>query len=164
MPLALMAGYGAASIEHLLARRLRLPCINFILLSLIIISFISFLPLIRAIGLEAWAARADHRFAQIMAKEVPPNSIILTHNPNMFLLWGKSAAQTSLATEYKRHFKRFSYRYKGGIYFHYGFWCNVDDPHQRSLCKNVLKKFDCDLLMSFKEKNYKYELYQLKKQ
>jgi len=163
MPLALMAGYGAGSLEHLLGKRLRLPWINYILFSLIIFSFISFLPLIRAIGLEAWAARADHRFAQIMAKEVPPDSIILTHNPNMFLLWGKSAAQTSLATEYKRHFKRFSYRYKGGIYFHYGFWCNVDDPHQRSLCKNILKKFNCDLLMSFKEKNFIYELYQLKK-
>ncbi len=137
--------------------------INFTLTALIIFSFIPFLPSIRAITQEAWGARADHRFAREMAKMIPDDSLVLTHNPNMFLLWGKSAAQASLATEHSRDFKRLFYQYRGGLYFHYNFWCNVPDPLQNSFCKNILEKFNCTLVVSFKEQDYKFELYKIEK-
>ncbi len=160
MPFAIMAGYGLGSLQYNLGNKLRLPYINFVLCLLILFSFYPFLPFVRALGLEAWAARADHRFAMEMAEILPDDSLVLTHNPNMFLLWGKNAAQASLATN---SFKDFSRRYPGGIYFHYGFWCNVDDPLQQSFCKNILGKFDCTLIVAFKEQNYKFELYKINK-
>ncbi len=130
-PIALLAGNGAACLAAWLSRRVGkkyayIPAI------LIIFNFLSFLPYIRAITQEAWAARADHHYAMEMAKLLPQDSVVLTHNPNMFLAWGHNAAQASLATEQQSAFTDFFSRYKGGVYFHFNFWCNVDDPLQRS--------------------------------
>lgn len=163
LPLALLAGNGAASLVNLLSLRLKFKYVNYVLVAVIIFNFLQFLPFVRAITQEAWGARADHRFAQEIAKAVPDDALILTHNPNMFLFWGKSAAQASLATEYRKDFKRLFYRYRGGLYFHYNFWCNVPDKLQNSFCKNILEKFNCTLIMSFKEQNFKYELYKIEK-
>ncbi len=163
IPIALLAGCGASFLANTIKRRLKVNVIDYILTAVIIVFFVSFIPFISAITQEAWGARADHRFAQQMAEVLPPESVILTHNPNMFLLWGKNAAQASLATEQRRYFSRFFHRYKGGIYFHYNFWCNVSDPVQNAFCKNILNKFDCTEIMSFKEKNYEFALYEVKR-
>jgi hypothetical protein len=164
MPLALMAGYGAACLAHLVRRWLKPQWINPILSILIIYSFVSFLPYIRALTQLAWSARADHRFARIMARELPQDSMVLTHNPNMFLLWGQNAAQASIATQNRRYFEDFFSRYSGGVYFHYNFWCNVDDPLQTSFCKNILRRFDCEPVLSFQERDYTFTLYRMKKE
>jgi hypothetical protein len=130
---------------------------------IIIISFLSFVPYVRTVGQEAWAARADHEYAKEMAKALPPDSIILTHNPNMFLVWGKNAGQASLATEQPQYFNNFSRRYPGGIYFHYNFWCNVSDPLQQSFCKNIVERFNSTPIMTFKERDYTFILYKIEK-
>ena len=163
MPLALFAGYGAVALHYLLQRRLRFNHVHSVLPLIIVFSFLPFLPFVRAITQEAWGARADHRFAKEMAKVLPDDAIVLTHNPNMFLLWGKNAAQASLPTEQKNAFKRFFYRYKGGIYFHYNFWCNVPDKLQNSFCTNILERYDCTPVLSFAEQNYTYALYKVEK-
>lgn len=163
IPLSLIAGCGASLLVSQIKEKFKIHSIGYIVTSVIILFFISFLPFLRAITQEAWAARADHRFAREMAKELPQNSVVLTHNPNMFLLWGKNAAQASLATEQRGYFKSFFRRYKGGVYFHYNFWCNVDDPLQKSFCKNILNRFKCTSVMSFREKNYKFVLYKLER-
>jgi hypothetical protein len=163
VPIALLAGNGASLLALKVKQRLNIHRIDYIIASVIIAFFISFLPFIRAITQEAWAARADHRFARQMAEALPQDSVVLTHNPNMFLLWGKSAAQASLVTEQREYFRSFFFKYKGGIYFHYNFWCNVNDPQQNSFCTNILKRFNCTPVMSFKEKNYKFVLYKVEK-
>jgi len=164
IPLALLAGNGTVSVAHLFKRKFNYSNYsNYFLATFIIFAFIPFLPFVRAITQEAWGARADHHFAKEMAQALPQDSIVLTHNPNMFLLWGKNAAQTSLATEHASYFNRFFYRFPGGIYFHYNFWCNVPDKLQNSFCKNILERFDCTLVKSFKEKDYTYELYRIEK-
>lgn len=161
MPLALLAGSGSVSLAQLFNRRFK--HMQYLLTVLIIFSFIPFLPFVKAITQEAWGARYDHYYAMEMAKEVPDNGIVLTHNPNMFLVWGKNAAQASLATEQTGYFKNFFYRYPGGVYFHYNFWCNVPDKLQNSFCKNVLERYDWTLIKSYKERDYTYELYKIEK-
>ena len=163
MPIALIAGYGAAAVQDFAEKRLTMLPPAYILSCAIIISFVAFMPYVRMVGQEAWAARADHEYAKEMAKVVPHDAIILTHNPNMFLIWGKNAAQASLATEQTAYFNSFSSRYKGGIYFHYNFWCNVSDPLQQSFCKNILDRFKCTPVMTFKERDYTYILYKMEK-
>ena len=163
MPIALIAGYGAAAVQDLAGKRLTMLPPAYILSCAIIISFVAFMPYVRMVGQEAWAARADHEYAKEMAKAVPHDAIILTHNPNMFLIWGKNAAQASLATEQTAYFNSFFSRYKGGIYFHYNFWCNVSDPLQQSFCKNILDRFKCTPVMTFKERDYTYVLYKMEK-
>jgi hypothetical protein len=163
IPIALIAGNGTESINNLVNRRFKITAGAMILPALIVFSFLPFLPFVRALTQEAWGARADHRFAREMAKAVPHDGVVLTHNPNMFLLWGKNAAQASLATEQPSYFKRFFYRYKGGVYLHYNFWCNVPDKLQNSFCTNILERYDCTPVMSFYEQNYTYELYKVEK-
>jgi hypothetical protein len=163
IPLSIGAGYGASLIVTQIKSKFKICSADYILSAVIIMFFLSFLPFLRAITQEAWAARADHKFAKKMAESLPPDSIVLTHNPNMFLLWGKNAAQTSLATEHKMEFNRFFYKYKGGIFFHYNFWCNVNDNLQNSFCNNILERFNCTPVMAYKEKNYKFELYKVEK-
>ncbi len=155
------AGSGSVSLAHLLNRRFKY--MKYLIALVIIFPFIPFLPFVKAITQEAWGARYDHKYAQEMAKEVPDNGIVLTHNPNMFLLWGKNAAQASLATEQTGYFKNFFYRYPGGVYFHYNFWCNVPDKLQNSFCKNILERYDSTLIKSYKERDYTYELYRIER-
>jgi hypothetical protein len=163
IPIAVIAGNGTESLINLFNRRYNISAGRIILPILIVFSFLSFMPFVRALTQEAWGARADHRFAREMAEVVPDDGVILTHNPNMFLLWGKNAAQASLATEHPSSFKRFFYRYKGGVYLHYNFWCNVPDKLQNSFCTNILERYDCTPVMSFNEQNYNYELYKVEK-
>ena len=98
-----------------------------------------------------------------MVEALPQDSVVLTHNPNMFLLWGKNAAQASLVTEQRGYADNFFNRYKGGVYFHYNFWCNVNDKQQNAFCENILDRFDCSEIMSFEEKDYTFSLYKVER-
>ncbi len=161
MPLAVLAGSGAAAFCRWAKERFKQGWMNPALAALILFCSVSFFPYIKTETQEAWGARADHRYARIMAENLPPDSLILTHNPNMFLLWGKNAAQVSIAAQDSSHMNHLFDRYKGGVYFHYNFWCNVSDPLQQSFCKNILKRFKTKKVMSFREQDYEYILYRL---
>lgn len=162
MPIALLAGFGCLSISRWAYRASGFTHARFALAAGIIFVFVSFLPNIRAVGQEAWGARADHRFAQIMAESLPPDSIVLAHNPSMFLLWGISAAQASIALDDPGFVGHIFKRYSGGVYFHHNFWCNVDDPTQKAFCESMLAGFDYEQMMVFTEQHYRYALYKLK--
>src|SRR5438067_1663302 len=82
---------------------------------------------IRSTGEEACAARADVRYARQFADSLPPNSIVLTHNPSMFHIWGTNAAQLSIARTDPGRIEQLLKRYAGGVYLHWNFWCNVPD-------------------------------------
>jgi hypothetical protein len=126
------------------------------------VQFLWYLPLVRTTGEEAWSARADVEFARSFAENLPRNSIVLTHNPNMFHLWGRSAAQASIAMtepDYVSHV--LLPRYAGGVFFHWNFWCDVADPVQQSFCTGVLARFPHTLLREYRERDYRYALYRL---
>ncbi len=162
-PLALLGGLGASQIVAYLKQKCAPSLLHCVLGIVIVVTTLSFMPMLRAITQEAWAARADVFYAKQMVDELPPDSIVLTHNPNMFLVWGQNAAQASLVTEQRGYFNSFFNRYKGGVYFHFNFWCNVDDPLQKSFCQNILKRFKCVEIVSYQEKNYRYALYKVER-
>lgn len=161
IPLGVLAGFGAAALSRWVAERFSWEWSHCGMAILIFICFLSFMPYVRAKGQEAWGARADHDYAEIMAEKLPPNSLVLTHNPNMFLLWGKNAAQASIATQDTPHLRNLFKRFPGGIYFHYNFWCNVSNVAQRSFCDNILEKFESTEILSFQERDYKYSLHKI---
>ena len=126
--------------------------------------FLSFTPLIRATGEEAWAARADVRYAREFSSRLPPNSMVLTHIPSMFHVWGFSAAQLSLATTDPLHVTHDLFpRYAGGVYVHWSYWCHASVPTQQRFCAEGLKAFPHELVDSRQERDYRYALYRLKK-
>jgi hypothetical protein len=116
----------------------------------------------RAVGEEAWAARADVTFARALAAKLPRNSMVLTHNPGMFHVFGVNAAQLSIAAEQPEHVRRdLTARYAGGVYIHWNFWCNVSDPVQNAFCTNVLASFRTELVEEYRERDYRYALYRI---
>jgi len=161
MPLSLLASLGIMNMENYFQKKNRIFDYRIIVFSAIFFSFISLLPHIRTIGEEACQARADHQYAKEMAKILPDDAIILTHNPNMFLLWGKNAAQAAIATNNETLMKSYFKHNSGGVYFHYNYWCNVDDPREKTFCQNILDKYEKRVHMTRREKDYKFIMYQL---
>jgi hypothetical protein len=162
-PLALLAGAGAA--ELLRARPIAIVEMKSAaagLVTALALQFLWYLPLVRAVGEEAWAARADIEFAQRVAVTLPKNSIVLTHNPSVFHVMGINAAQLSFLTDETGYVKTVLLpRYAGGVYLHWNFWCNVDDKVQREFCDGALRQFPSALLHEHRERNYRYGFYRL---
>lgn len=163
IPLAILAGLGVYRLQSFFKNFTTLKFyISPIITIVIALSFLKFLPQVRAETQEAWGARADHYFAEQFAALLPENSIVLTHNPNMFHLWGKNAAQISLATSSKSYVNQvLFYQYKGGVYFHWNYWCNADDSLQNSYCNSVLEEYKSELIKEYTENDYHYALYLL---
>jgi hypothetical protein len=162
MPIAILAGYGSAAVGSCLRRKRNEAVVASVMAALIILCFSNFLPYIRAIKAEAWAARVDHDFAETISKTLPENSIVLTHNPNMFLVWGNDAAQANFATVRPDKMEYFFNKYKGGVYFYFNFWCNVDDPLQVSFCNNILNTYITREVLARQAQDNKFILYELK--
>ena len=164
VPLAILGGLGGYRLQSLTSKsRLLKFYINPILTTLIIISFLKFLPQVRAETQEAWGARTDHLYAKKFAEHLTENSIVLTHNPGLFQLWGKNAAQISLATYQTSYVNQVLFnQYKEGVYLHWNYWCNADDSVQNSFCENALNNYDHELVEEHKKNDYAYILYRLK--
>jgi hypothetical protein len=121
----------------------------------------SYLPFARAIGRESWASRADHAAALRMVEEVPKDGIVLSHNPGMIQVMGRSAAQTSTLTYQPENADDLFRRFPGGVYFHYNFWCNVDDPVQNEFCHQVLATFKTRVVLEESSGFYRFVLYRI---
>ncbi len=96
-----------------------------------------------------------------MVAEVPQDGIVLSHNPGMIHVMGRSAAQTSLASYQPERVDELFHRFPGGVYFHYNFWCNVDDSVQNEFCRNVLATFKTRVVLEESEGFYRFVLYRL---
>jgi hypothetical protein len=121
-----------------------------------------YLPWVRAVGEEAWAARADVKFAKMATRELPANAIVLTHNPSMFHVWGVSAAQLSIAAEEPDYVRsELGRRYAGGVYLHWNFWCNTSDPEQVRFCDRARANFPVELVREERERDYRFAFYRL---
>jgi asparagine N-glycosylation enzyme membrane subunit Stt3 len=128
----------------------------------LLVQFLWYVPFVRAVGEEAWGARADVTFARNATRALPANSFVLSHNPAMFHVWGQSAAQVSVATTDPAYVERIlAPRYAGGIFFNWGYWCDVDDPAQRPLCTAILDRYPHVLAREYRERDYRYAMYQL---
>jgi hypothetical protein len=159
---AVLAGVGAWRFAQL-AMPLRMHArATSIVVAVLVVQFLWYLPFVRAVGEEAWGARADVEFARTVAAELPANSMILTHNPNMFHLWGHNAAQASIAANEENYLAAvLTPRYAGGVFFHWNFWCNVADPVQQSFCVGILNRFPHTLVREYRERDYRYAFYRL---
>jgi hypothetical protein len=161
-PLAVLAGAGMALVSEWMARRFdRSKWLSLVPYAVIVYAFSHYLPLVRAVGVEGWQARADHDVALTIVSQLPPNSILLTHNPGMIQVMGQSAAQSSLVSYQPARADRFFDRFPGGVYFHYNFWCNVDDEVQKKFCADVLERYQTQVLMEESAGFYRFVLHRL---
>ena len=99
-PLAVLAGVGMSRLVRAAAVKIGAgPARGIAIASGSLLQFTWYLPWVRSVGEEAWAARADVEFASEVARQLPPNALVLTHNPGMFHVWGANAAQLSIAVD-----------------------------------------------------------------
>ncbi|MSR64432.1 MAG: phospholipid carrier-dependent glycosyltransferase [Verrucomicrobiae bacterium] len=163
-PLALLAGLGCGTLAGWLKKRPKHACAVAALPVLIVLCWIPFLPLVRAVTEEAWGARADVEYAKEFAALLPENSIVLTHNPNMLLLMGKNASQLSTVTYNQSHLDNdlFS-RFNGGVYLHWNYWCNASDELQKSFAQKIVDQYHCTLIAERRVRDFRYALYQLER-
>jgi hypothetical protein len=161
-PIALLAGAGAAALVARVPPEgwPRVP-VAAVLVAALLFQFTWYLPLVRRVGEEAWAARADVAFTEQFVKTLPPNSFVFTHNPNVFHLLGVNAGQLAIMTGETRYISQTLERYSGGIYVHWNFWCNVSDSAQQELCRRALDRFPTTLTGQYHERSYRYAFYRL---
>jgi hypothetical protein len=86
---------------------------------------------------------------------------VLTHNPGLFQLWGVNAGQMSLVATNPAFLDALVARFPGGVYLHWNFWCNVQDPIQREFCDKVLRLRQVDPVREYREQDQHYILYRL---
>jgi hypothetical protein len=162
-PLALLAGAGLGNLDGWAAGKLRRPRAALAGPLVVAIAFLMFAAAAGTVGEEAWAARADHRFALEMLPMVPEDAIVFSHNPSMFLFWGRSSAQASILAGIEGgELDGLKSRFPGGLYFHYNYWCNVSDPLQQGFCQSILARFSPDEVVRFQEREYAFVLYKLR--
>jgi hypothetical protein len=53
-------------------------------------------------------------------------------------------------------------RYTGGVYVHWNFWCNVQDPVQPEICRKAMALNATDLVREYSERDQRYALYRIK--
>ncbi|HYM26470.1 MAG TPA: glycosyltransferase family 39 protein [Vicinamibacterales bacterium] len=163
-PIAIFAGAGASAFAAFASRwtagRTGRPIAA--IAALIVVQFLLYAPLVRATGEEAWAARADVDYAKDFARTLPANAIVLTQTPSMFHIWGINAAQLSIAAGDPAYVQHLRARYSGGVFLHWGFWCNVSDETQVAFCRQTLERFDHELVVERRVRDYRYALYRLK--
>jgi hypothetical protein len=160
-PVAVLGGLGAARVARWLSR-LTLPVSGRLALAAtLLFQFLWYAPLVRATTEEAWAARADVRFARSFAGELPADAYVLTHNPGMFHVWGVNAGQLSLVAGNPAYLDFLAARYSGGVYVHWNFWCNVQDPVQPEFCRKVLRSKPMEVVREYREREQRFAFYRL---
>ena len=159
--LAVLAGCGAASLRRFGAS-MNLTYAGALVVLGLFVQFLWYAPFVRAVGEEAWAARADVTFAHEVAATLSASATVLTHNPSVFLLRGINAAQMSIATAEPAYVQDvLARRHAGGVLLHWNFWCNVDDPVQQRFCADALGQFPHQVITEHRERNFRYAFYQL---
>ena len=162
-PLAALAGLGMAELYKLFPRG---PYFRKIATTIALLVFIIMLrpfgPYVRAVGTEAIRARKAVWSAKQLAKTLPPKSMVLSHTPSMWLVWGYNSAHTNRVCATPDYFQdSLQDRYPGGIYLDYGYWCNVPDPEQNAMCECILDKFETEVQMRFSDSKSNFVLYKL---
>jgi len=160
-PLAVLGGLGAARVVEWLGRVAPGVPARRALTAGLAFQFLWYAPLVRATTEEAWAARADMRFARSLVADLPGNSYVLTHNPAMFHVWGINAGQMSLVAADPTYLNHLAARYAGGVYLHWNFWCNVQDPVQQQFCRNALATRPVETVREFRERDQRFALYRM---
>jgi hypothetical protein len=164
-PIAVLGGLGASRLARVLSRfgaRWGAGTMGgAVTATVLLFQFLWYAPVVRATTEEAWAARADVRFAQMFVRDLPRNSYVLTHNPGMFHLWGVNAGQTSMVASNPAYAQFLAQRYRGGIYLHWNFWCNVQDPAQQEICRQALALAPAELIRDYRERGQRFAFYRL---
>ncbi len=94
------------------------------------------LPRISIIGQQGWQARADHNFITALARTLPENTVVFTHDPSELMAAGIGGIQTfRLDSSYLVQLLK----EREIPYFYFDAWCST--PEFKDQCNKILAKF-----------------------
>jgi hypothetical protein len=151
MPVSIIAAVAVEMIARIFRHWLSDEQAAAVTTAFLLIVYSRYIPVSKAIGHEAWLARADHTFVEERIAELPHDSVVLTHNPSMFNLRGVSAIQTWKAWEDPRRVQHLIEKNSGGVYLHWGFWSAIQNiSGHRTNVLRALDNFDHAYLQTLK--------------
>jgi hypothetical protein len=160
-PVMMLAGLGTAWLVRSFERTTVSIAASLVLATAAVGQFAwVYLPVVRAETDSAWAARADVDFARGFVPRLPRGAYVLTHNPGMFQVWGVNAGQMSFATAPGFLDDLFK-KSPGGVYLHWNFWCNTDDPVHRALCTKVRDLGSVELAGDLRVRDQRFVFYRM---
>ncbi len=158
-PLAILAGLGLSTVLKNKAFKIYYKALLAVFIALALIQFIIFLPHIRHTTNEGRLSRADHQYILEHIGMLSDSSTVLTHTPSIYHLFGKNAAQAYLI-ENQNYMQQLFYDFPDGVYFWYGYWCVVKDPHQKDIC-NCYKNYKHKEILKYKHLHREFLLYKI---
>jgi len=66
-----------------------------------------------------------------------------------------------LVTASPAYMRVLAQRYSGGLYLHWNFWCNVQDPVQPAFCRTALAMGPADVVSEYRERDQRFAFYRL---
>lgn len=132
-----------------------------LLILLLLFCWLKFVPLVRLVGQEAWGARHDHKYSHEFIRKIPNRSIVVTHIPTMFLLWGQNAIQSYAGINNPDLIRDLMKRYNGHVYFHKNYWCNTLNDANKTICDGIGQRYDLEPVAVAREQSYEYGLYRM---
>jgi hypothetical protein len=159
-PLAILAGHGLWQLQERL--KLKFAWLGHSIAILLFgFNLLTFLPFMRAEGQESWQCREDHDAARYFATLIPHDGIVLTHNPNMFQIWGTNAAQMSLFKENAQSAPAtILSAFPGRVYVHWNYWCNMPDPLQNGFMTYIFDHYRLEQVAKWPGRE-RFELYRV---
>jgi hypothetical protein len=160
-PLAVLGGVGAARVVRWAAHRMSSAPATALVVAALLVQTSWYMPLMRATTEEAWAARADVRYAEAFARQLPRHAYVLTQNPSMFHVWGINAGQMSLVTTNPLYLTYLRLRHPGAVYVHWNYWCNAPDRVQQEYCRRALAAAPVEMVGSYQERDQRFAFYRV---
>jgi hypothetical protein len=160
-PLAVLGGVGAARLGRWASRRMPEGQATALVVVAMLVQTSWYVPVMRATTEEAWAARADVRYAREFARQLPAHAYVLTQNPSMFHVWGINAGQMSLVTTNPLYLTYLRLRHPGAVYVHWNYWCNAPDQVQQEYCRRALAAAPVEMVGSYQERDQRFAFYRM---
>ncbi|MFH0861374.1 MAG: glycosyltransferase family 39 protein [Candidatus Altiarchaeota archaeon] len=124
--------------------------ITAVLVTLILISFYPLIGFIKSPDMQAQYAREKHDFVLSHIDEIDPSCYTLTHNPNIFLINGRSALQTWFGQN--RRVMQDVYGKTDCVLFLEGAWC-LWEPHKSGVCKYMKDNYNLTVMWRLVREN-----------
>lgn len=165
LPLSVLAGIGVSRMTAAAGRRDPRHRFFAASVAVLLIAFggAQFFPMVRVEGQEAWAARYDHTHAKVFLEHIPERSMVVTHVPDMFLLWGQNAISIHSAIDNPDLIQSLSDQYFGHIYFHRNYWCQAKAVTSSRACSEIARQYELTPVVTAQEQDYTYGLYQMRR-
>jgi len=132
-PVAVFMGIGLTALG---GRLRRVPLLLYGLGAVGLINWVAAMHFVPTLSREAAEAVADGKFIKDVAPTLPEGSLVISHDPCMWLLQGINSSQFFVIDNMVRgQMRELANQFPGGVYVHWGFWHNAEPDRAHETAK-----------------------------